>query len=508
MSLPHHKTQALLDARDDLVYFGEVPFLELRRRLRHAVPTSSHARRLAFVLLEQLGDRGRLDPYTDGSILKVLRHDRGEWLVRHPVATFTPNTTQTYARTAYDIPSSPEPAEGKRDPALIGAPHLDLKPAGGEATLNLRSGHATIELSYGADGIIRDSSILDFGDCFSHERWGALRPPAVDPHVLPAQAPPPAWFLDLPDHPIDLDELARRILLDGPARDPIRIRMNVDTPGGTWNCWAQARKSLRYLAWNDALPTSGGVCIVDAFDHPPEQACVGWGPDLDAALQDWLRKEPVVRPRPAPTPPTPAAAPAPPARSPFPPQTSPTVQPDDNVIDLKKAREVTFSARTTVRFEPLVDIPWPIPGPQTTPLIAIEIPALRTEIPQAWREQGYSRWRYRIADSGRITQGLIRDEDDGFIEVAEALVDVLDPVGLSELLRETTMDLGSLVGLDDAATTHPYEHRLYEVWSNVLRSPVPLRCASVGWGPDLPWRNHDGDYLSSRIRRLFRLRDP
>lgn len=506
MRLDYTQREALLDARSGLVHLGGVSFHECARRLHRALPTLSHARQLVEAVLARLGDHGRLDPYTDGTKAMVLRADpEGWWMRRSPVALFE-GAEQNECDQLSEVPLTARPADAPPgwspgDPAFRPTdPVPDIVPAGlGRAVLTLWTGDAVVELRYGATGLAEpDRALFRFGDRWAERRFAGLWPPTIDPAARPPQAPPPTWFLDVPEE-LSIDDLAERILSADAALDPVRVRMNVDAPGGVEGCWFRARMALRKLAMDEVLPGVGGVYVLDAYEHPPEETCLATGPDLAQAEAAWLAEERRLRPRWTRRVDEPELEP-PPADPPAPDETETTT------ADGRTIR--TFSTgmvRLTV--QPVTVIPWPIPGPRTTPAVAVRVPPLRTEIPAAWAAEGFTRWRYVIGDSGRVGFMLVRDEPDGFTLVGDGAVDLVDPVGLEEALAAATAAEDPFPFPEPPWLRYPYEHRHYSVWSDLLQARTPPTAAGGSWNLEWNWRDLDADLYRWRVTRM-RLRNP
>lgn len=493
----YEEQEPLWDARDGLIRFGEVPLFEMADRLYRAVPTSFHARGLIDAMLAQLGDDGRLDPYSDGSRLVVHRCDPTGWWMRRPCAVFAEGAEYTEHGIHQESPARPRPADTPTDwngrAFRSPPPRPDLYPDCGRATLTLYSGRAALELRYDDQGLLRDDTMFRFGDRWATRRWGALWPPSLDPRARPPQPRPPPWLLELPEEPLSVPALAERILACDPALDPVRIRMNVDAPGGFAGCWVTARRALSKLAMTEALPGTGGVFIIDAFQHEPEESCFASGPDLESALAAWIHAHDQHTPKPTPPP----AAPSP---------TRPDAPASDteHVDDSGEITRVISSGTIRMSCEPLRQIPWPIPGPHTTPAVAVRYPPLPQRIPEAWRAEGFSRWRYAIGDSGEVGFVLVRDEPDGFTIVGDGLVDVLDPQHLEE--RITRALEGQMPALWDEPPhiAYPFEHQHFIAWSNLTRATTPLTPSSANWNLEWNWRDFDGDAHRWRVTRLRR----
>lgn len=499
MRRTYEQLEAELDAREGLVRFGDVPLLALTRRLQRALPTTSHARALIDALLDRLGDDGRLDPYDDGSALRVHRADPPGWWMMRPIAIFADGAEYYLIREDQGVPVHPRKAdEGGADPAAARLraplPRPDLAPKGRRATLSLRHGEAWVELRYDDAGLIQGDAVCSFGDMWANERWDALWPPSVDPSTRPPQIPPPPWLLTLPEETLTVDALAEHLLTADPGVDPVRIRMPVDAPGGLIGTWERAMFLLRRLAWDRALPTTAGVVVIDTFRRPADEACVGFGPDLATAEAAWLAAEPSRRPR-HPEPPRPPPAPAPPREAPS----------DTEVIGLdgKRTRHIS-SGTQTITIAPVVDIPWPIPGPHTSPAVAVRMPALPVEIPPHLREAGFSWWRRTLARSGHCSATLVRDDPDGTVEIGALAIDLVDPDGLDAALDAGHFDTDGSLILMGVTSHHPFVQERFAVWSPRERRAMPPRVRSMAWNPDWPWAQRspeDDDLMIVRVRR-------
>jgi hypothetical protein len=497
MAPTYDDQEPLWDARDGLVQYGAVTFHELAQRLYAALPTSSHARRFAELVLEQLGDRGRVDPYTDGDRLAVVcaaPRDPAGWWLRAPPVTYYAGIPFKAMRVGNDVPAYPRPADAPEGwTGGLGfrpqPPRPAIAPDAGLGVVTLRTGGAVVELRYGDDGLLTDDPLFLFGDHWAHHRWDALWPPTLDPRARPPQVPPPSWFVQLPADPPTLDEFASFFLRHLTASDPVRVRMRVDAPGGVEGCWEQARRKLRKLAWDEALPTEGGVYLVDAFNNDPDAACVASGPDLAAAERAWREVQRRERPRPKPEPP-----PRPP------PTRAPAATHETEVFELDGSKTTVVTTTQRFVFAPLRDIPVPIPGPETTPLVAVRFPPMRRDIPDAWRDAGYTRWRYMIGETGDVGFGLVRDEDDGVTEIGQWLIDALDPAAVDAALASAgPVDWGPLADLSFG--DHPFETTCYRAWSNLYRAPkTPIREAAHR-GPHPDWSSRCFDYHAVQIRR-------
>ncbi|MCB9687775.1 MAG: hypothetical protein H6735_22220 [Alphaproteobacteria bacterium] len=439
-------------------------------------------------LLDALGTEGRGDPYTDGTRIAVLRADPSEWWCRRPVAVLH-HGWELVETEDHGVPLDPPRADGAREQD----PLPEIVPPGlGRATLGLWSGRAVLELRYDDAGLVeRERVLCRFGDPWTWRRWAAVQPPSVDPTARPAQADPPAWLVDLPADPPTIDELATRILASGPDRDSVRVRMNVDAPGGVEGCWYRAMQSLRQLAFEDRVPGGGGVAVLDAYEHEADRTCLAVGPDLEQALVRWKEEERRVRPRPTPSRPPPR----------------PVVEDEPSseleVVDEDGARSLILtSERMTLTLRPDRMIPWPIPGPSTTPLVAVRLPPLPSSVPPTWAAVGFARWRYLVGESGEVRTALVRDDaGEGSTVVGEELLDVLDPGTLDR-------ELDAAVAADvwpfpfQPWLERPYEQRSFAAWDLAGQCRAPLRVETTSWGAGFHGRDMDGDAYGSRVARL------
>ncbi|MCA9488416.1 MAG: hypothetical protein KC621_00790 [Myxococcales bacterium] len=446
------------------------------------------------VLLDELGPDGRGDPYTDGTRIAVMRADPAGWWCRRPVAVLHHGRELVETEEARGIPQVPTALQESH----AQDPKPEIAPEGlGRATLGLWSGRAVLELRYDDAGLIEPQRALcRFGDAWSWRRWSATRPPTVDPTARPSQVAPPEWLVDLPDG-LTIDELATRILASGVARDPIRVRMTVDAPGGVEGCWYRAMQSLRQLAFEDRVPGSGGVLVLDAYEHAPDLTCLALGADLEDALSRWKEEERRVRPRPVPS------------RPPPPPVVEDEPSSELEVVDEDGSRSLILtSERMTLTLRPDRLIPWPIPGPSTTPLVALRLPPFPSTLPTSWATAGFARWRYLVGESGEVGTALVRDEaSGGSTIVGEGLLDVLDPATLDrELEAAVAADVWPFPF--QPWRERPYEQRSFTAWSLAQQARAPMAVESTWWGAAFHGRDLDGDSHRTRVVRMtHRARD-
>lgn len=491
-------TTSVWDGRHSLVRFGTTTWYECIRRLQRSLPTVAHAERLVGALLDALGDDGRGDPYTDGTKIAVLRSDPKGWWCRRPIAVLHLGRELVETEAGSEAPLDPRPVDAPE--GWVGGwsfrdqdPLPEILPRGwGRATLGLWVGRAVLELRYDDAGLVeRHRALCRFGDSWTWRRWSAVHPPSLDPTARPPQAPPPPWLVDLPERPLGTEELAVRLLAIDPSEDPVRVRMNVDAPGGVEGCWFRAMHSLRQLAFEDRLPGVGGVAVLDAYQHEPEDTCLAVGTDLAEALRRWIAEERRVRPRPVPS------------RPPPPPVPEDEPSSELEVVDEDGARSLILtSERMTLTLRPDRQIPWPIPGPSTTPLVAVPFPPFPSTIPERWASAGFRSWRYVVGESGEVGTVLVRsDRRGGSTLVGDGLLDVLDPTTLDR-------ELDAAVAADvwpfpfEPWRERPYEHRSFSAWSLALQSRAPLRVESTSWGATFQGRDLDGDTHRYRVARL------
>jgi hypothetical protein len=493
MGLTYDQQEPIWDARPGIVHLSDTTFHECVRRLHRALPTADHAERLVDGVLEALGDRGRLDPCA-GPQQKIVRRAEpdGWWLRRSPVA-FHGGQDWHETDVLSEVPMSARPADPP--PEVERTP--DIAPRGlGKAALTFCHGAAALEVKYDDRGLARPDRLLTrFGDRWGERRFAGRWPPSVDPTARPPQAPPPPWFVDLPEH-VSVHQLVERIVTTDPTIDPVRVRMNVDAPGGIEGRWWQAMMTLRKLAFLDRIPHEGGVIVVDAYEHDPELACVAVGRTLEEAEAAWLKEERRVRPRPVLRRDEPVDDDEPPPDPPEPTETE--------AVDADGKRTVVLSTGT-IRLvaRPVTEIPWPIPGPLTTPAVAVRYPPLPKEIPPAWRAEGFSRWRYLVGEStGRVGCALLRDEADGFTQVGEGMLDIVDPRGVERAMAAATEAEERFPWPEDPWLEYPFEHRHYSAWSNLRQAPTPLTAAGASWNLEWNWADADGDLYRWRVTRM------
>lgn len=483
---------AAWDARTGLVPYGSVPLAETLRRLRRALPTSAHAKRLVDALLARLADRGRLDPYTNGLRLMVVRCDAEGWWARQPLALWCEDAEYNETYTMGEWPLQPEPlAPDEGADAFDAPPEPDILPPGlPMGTLTFFHGPAALEIRYDQRGLVRHhGELVRFGDIFHNQRFGRREPPSVHPLARPPQWPPPAWLVDLPEG-IDVDGLADRIAAIDPAADPVAVRMPVDAPGGVEGCWWRAKAALMHLAHTDRLPAAGGWVVLDTYEHPPDETWWTHGASRAEALERWLEghdeaaPRPVRRPEPEPLPPLPPPEP-----------TKETHDEDGKLVSL------VASAHFHIRVEPMRWIPWPIPGRTSTPAVALRIPAL-PEAPPAWRAAGFTVVRHLIGESGMVSWALVRITPDATVLVGCDLVDAVDPADLDMLLLEADA-VEDPFPFPDGPPWHkyPYETKWYRCWSLLTNSPGPMRSTQSAWNAEPPVRDLDGDFVRVCILR-------
>jgi hypothetical protein len=484
------------DARVGLVAHGAVPLAECVRRLHLALPTSAHAERLVAVLLERLGDLGRTDPYTDGTRIVVRRAEPAGWWQRRPVAVLARGGHWIEPDIAQECPYGPPVGwpEGESHQRLWApeAPPIEVgPPSQGHAALALWSGDAVVELRYGDDGyVLPEQVLLRFGDRYSGIRWALTQPPLVDPTARPPQAPPPPWLVDLPDGPVSCEALAERLLAGSPDLDPVRVRMPVDAPGGVEGCWYRAVRALRVLAFDDLLATEGGTLLIDAFDHPAVASHAALGPDLQEAFANWR------------------ASAATEGAKPVHHLVREVEEPEAPETTTTTTEHADGTTTTTVSMEglivlrPLVIIPWPEPGPDTTPVVAVRFPPLPTEVPEAWARAGFSRWRYLVGDSGQVGAALVRDELDGdATAVGDGVLDTLDPARLDELLDVAEAAVEPWHWEEPPWVRYPYHTRMFRTWSPATQQPASPQVAGGMWNEKWPATDLDADVHRWRITR-------
>lgn len=497
MALPPAQQEPHWDARTGLVHHGTTPLWTCLRHLYRSLPTSDHAALLVEAALDHLQDRGRLDPYTGDHEHKVLQADPDRWWLRRSPVLLSEGTRYHAADRACDTPGPKRPADAPEGWTPGSAfrprdPVPDISPAAGRASLTFRCGAAVLELHYDDQGLAEPDRVLcRFGDRWAERKYAGLWAPTTDPRARPAQAPPPAWLVDFPGTPLAPEALARRILKATPAADPVRVRMTVDAPGGVEGCWFRARRTLRKLAGADGLPDdAAGILLVDAYDRGEEPPALAVGRDLAEAERAWREVEGRVRPRPKRREPVelPPEAHEPPPEPP---------EPEER----EDGSKVLHLPERWLVVRPVREIPWPIPGPGTTPVVALPLPGRPSEVPPRWRAAGFARWRVLIGDSGVISFAVIRDEDDGYTQVGEGLLDVLDPEDLAQGMAEALTAQVPFPHSEPPWLKYPYEHRSFWGWSNMRQAPG-MRTGQAFWGNEWNWADMDGDHVRWQVVRM------
>ena len=405
--------QALLRGRGDVETLGHLPVRDANAALRRSVPRTHDAVRLVDAIRELLGARGWLDPYAREGATKIALRD-GDWLLPGYLVTLHLDVDRPPPPPPMEMPpelqAQVEAAQAASDAYRKRHPEPDVVPLGPDqrsATLMLREGGAHYRFEYGLRGVRTETSTAGSGDRFSTTQDSPFR---FDPHARPPQLLPLGLLLrpelDPGGHPIEV--LAAWIAeLDIPGRQRLRARVPAAVPGGLDGVRGRGLRFLRERAWAEGLPEEAGWLVIDSFNG----VALASGATLDEAHEAWLNE--VESLQPLPPRPKPVELPEP-------------QEPTASASADEEEGSITIQMQATIVIVPEMEMPWPPARPENTPCLAVPIPAL-PPTPTRWTEAGFTRRVRLLGEHGECGFVLVRDEEEGWTLIGDALLDAVDP---------------------------------------------------------------------------------
>lgn len=497
--------------RQGLVEVGSIPMLHAQKAVVRSLFTMDLAVELFDRVVDHLGEGAWIDPEGGGTRRRLYVRDREhpEWLLPVPllehawVAGIGQMSLGTFVNSGAvnpeDAPEGWKPGDEPWWPRDAAPDILPQNPNMHGGSIKIAEGSGYVEIKYDDRGVRSESCWSAGGDTFWYARAFNTRPWVIDPLARP---PTPMPFslacrpdLDINGHPID--QLVDWVLELRPERLlPHRVLLPLPAPGGVEGAWLRAQWVLREAAFDGRIGEDAqGWVIVDAF----EGKALAVGPTFEGAVARW--REEVLRVRPRPPKPEKREEPE------VPPEPIPDHAPTSGRDDEKK---VAWVSTGTIRIEStsLADIAWPIPLPQHVPAVAVPLPAM-PEIPENYRNAGFTRVLRMFGELGAVTHGVVREEADGFTLVGEGMLDIVDPETVAEEVeaamaaqREWYADMPE--GFPNPFREgHPSETHLFKGWDDARRCREPLKHIGGHWG-GFTARNIQGDQWAWAVVRMWR----
>lgn len=480
-------------AREGLVRLDTRPQAEATEALNRCLPSMRDAEALFTLVVEALGHRGSLDPWSTPDERCLLVHDRErpEWVVpQRLLYLVTDWAPPPMIPVHIELPPDMERRNKRLQERLAREAEaraqsevVALAPGGrpGRVAMHLRD--AVYQITYGARGQAIEW-MASRGD-----GWASSEPErfpfTLDPHAQPPQVPPIPLLTDARLVPgISLAQLAQ-LVAEMPIEEaiPARVRLPVPQPGGATGAFQRALNALRMAEWEDRAENAACHVVVDAWNA----SAMVYGADFDAAWADW---QDLVRAA-LPLPPVPARpAPAIPEPVPMEPEAPTAAQgPNDPAT-------MSMSASFEIVIHPPLILDWPEVRAENVPAVALPLPE-RPDVPRELLALGFSRTIRLFGDHGEVGFAFVRDDEGGFTLVGDEAVAALNLAALeADMVRiwnEVRSEYETSGHGDRPWRRYPYAMQTYRVWSDDGRTPQ-FRGSSTswsaawgqdGWSPDL-----------------------
>ncbi len=497
------------DEREGLVSVGHLVMRDAQSAVVRSLPTMHHALRLFDAVLEQLGDRGWVDP--EGGQQRRRLHVRDpehpDWIVPGPLLEHCwagvrgemtgPVFFNADAVIPADAPEDWKPGDpwfGERDPEPALYPRGPDMRAG---DLQIAEGPLHIRVKYDDQGL-KFQTLLSSTDSFSWARYQGVKPYVIDPLSRPPTLPPLPILsrsdLDPAGH--DAAALGQMVAELRPQdRVAARVQLPLPIPGGADGAWNRAMWAMRRACWEGTVPPDARWLAADGFDG----SALAWGATRKEALER-LEAE-IVRVRPKP-----------PGWKPEPEKKDPEIdhEPPRRIED-EEGKLIGVSTGTIRLEAPAVgELAWPMPLPRFTPRVVLPLPPEPERRPGHLVEAGFDRWVRLIGQHGEVEHGLLREDGGGdYTLLGAGVLDLVDDVEAldRELDGSDTQRRAEAMEMAESGFPNPWEDdeyrcrvMTYQIWDDGHRKRVPASQVGARWTAE-PVARDQGVELCWRVSR-------